>query len=107
MAFAAKNKKGKVKGNALLTGFSGMVGGTFVLKQYKDKVVMSNVPDMSNVKFSAEQKKSQSLMAEATAYAKGVLKDPKDSARYAKNLNGKRNVFQAAVSDFLRRGKKG
>ncbi len=102
MAFGRKTKKGKVKGNVLLTGISGKFGEVLIIKQYKDKVVYSHPPDMSNVVFTEEQKTNQTLLGLATAYGKMVLKDPKLKALHSKNLNGKRNAFQAAVSYFVK-----
>ena len=39
---------------------------------------------------------------EAVYYAKRVLKDPKLKAAYQRKLKGHRNVFQAALSDYMK-----
>ena len=39
---------------------------------------------------------------EAVYYAKHVLKDPKLKAAYQRKLKGHRNVFQAALSEYMK-----
>jgi hypothetical protein len=99
-----RKSKGKVLGNPLLEGVSGRLGN-FTIKQYKDKIVLTNNPERRKRKPTAVQKEKRSLFKEAVTYAKRVLKDPKRAAAYARNLKGKRNVFQAALSDYLKSAK--
>ena len=106
MAYIRKSK-GKLQKNLLLTGVSGQIGKTFIVKQYKDKTVLSAFPDMDSVKPSAKQKEKRKLFQGAVAHAKAVLDDPKQKALYVRKLKGKRNVFQAAMSDYLKSKKQG
>ena len=104
MAYIRKSK-GKLRKNPLLANVSGQIGQTFVVKQYKNVTVLSNFPDMSQVKPSAQQKTARKLFQRAVRHAKAVLRDPKEMARYTKKLKGKRNVFQAVISEYLRKAK--
>ena len=99
-----KKTKGRPK-NPTLAGVSGHIGRTVVVKQYKHITVVANFPDMSRVKPSAKQKAKRRLFHHAVVHAKGVMRDPKEVARYAKRLKGKRNVFQAVISEYLRKAK--
>ena len=99
---ARLNAKGKRRKKLLLADISGHIGKTFVVKQYKNTIVISNFPDMDGVKPSAEQKGYRRLFKQAVAYAKLILKDPKKKAALKKKLKGRRTVFQAAISQYMR-----
>ena len=89
-----------------LVDFRGQIGKTMVVKGgHGNMVYLTNYPDMSAVKPSGEQRVRRDLFAEAVAYALKVKKDPHLSASYALALNGKRNIYQAALSDYMRMAK--
>lgn len=93
--------KGKKHKKHLLRDVRGMIGNNVVVRQYKDKIVISNKPAKSRKKPTASQKSKRERFKRAVAHAKMVLNNPALSASYQHNLKGKRNVFQAALSDYL------
>lgn len=86
-----------------LNGTRGRVGKTFILKKYGKKTVLANFPDESknDRKPTKAQKGQRTSFKRGVAYAKSVLRDPKLAAAYKRKLKGHRNVFQAALADFL------
>jgi len=101
-----RKSKGQQRKNIFLANISGQIGKQFIVKQYRNTVVISNFPDMSGVKPSAKQKAKRSLFQDAVDYAKGVLKDPKKKASYTRKLKGKRSVYHAAISEYLMTNRK-
>ena len=89
--------------NLLLQGFSGAIGKQIVVKRYGDKIVITKFPDMSSVKTSANQKLRRSVFTEAVAYAKAIIRDPKKKAAYQKQLKKGQRVYQAAVSEYMKK----
>lgn len=87
--------------NPLLAGIHGALGKTFVIKQYKDKVVYANYPRKSRKKPTATQKDQRQLFKEAVMYAKMILRDPKQKKAYERKLKGARTVYHAALSEYL------
>ncbi|RYZ92638.1 MAG: hypothetical protein EOP47_30125 [Sphingobacteriaceae bacterium] len=86
---------------SLLSQLSGRLGDDFVVKQYKDKVVLSKMPDMSNIKSTALQSLKRGWFAEAIKYAQGILRDPKKKLAYAKKLPKGKSVYHAAITEFM------
>jgi len=94
----------RVNNNALLKGISGSLGEV-VVKQYSYGTVVSKKPDMSGVRSSQLQEVKRNLFKEAVAFAQAINRDPKKKAEYAKNLKPGQTVFNAAVSEYMRREK--
>ena len=91
------------KNNLFLQGFSGKVGNVIV-KQYKDKTVLSAIPDMGNRKLSKKQKASNVLMDHANVYAKNIISDPRLKEEACRTLKVAPNkVFREIVKQFLLR----
>ena len=90
------------KGHSL-NGVRGRVGKTFILKKYGKQTVLANFPDESknDRKPTKAQKSQRTTFKRAVAYAKSVLADPKLVAKYKRKLKGHRNVFQAALAEYL------
>ena len=63
--------------------------------------IITALPPRRRKKSSELQKDGMSRFREAVRYAKMVLQDPKKVARYKRKLKGHRNVFQAALSEYL------
>jgi hypothetical protein len=59
-----------------LKKLSGQLGKQLVFKQYGDKTVVTQYPDMSRIKPSALQKQKRSIFKDAVAYAKNITHDP-------------------------------
>lgn len=55
---------------------SGQFNDPTVFKVYKDKTVISRVPDMSNIKPSKKQKVQRKLFSQAVACAMVISNDP-------------------------------
>lgn len=90
-----------VTGNLLLTGASGKIQN-LVVKQYKDKTVITAVPDMSHRKLSQKQKEGNKRMLMAIRMAKGVTADPRLKQRACEMLQVPPNkVFRAIVKQYL------
>lgn len=65
------------------------------------KQTIMKTPDMSNVKWSKAQKAERGRFAQAIAYAKQAMADPKIRAHYEKlGKKAGRQPFRVAVSDF-------
>jgi predicted nucleotidyltransferase len=90
-----------VTGNPLLTGVSGKIKN-LVVKQYKDKTVITAVPDMSSRKLSQKQKEGNERMQMAIIAAKGITAKPRLKQRACEMLQVAPNkVFRAIVKQFL------
>jgi hypothetical protein len=92
--------------NALLKGLSGTVGKQFVFKQYRGKTVVSQYPDMSNVKPSELQKEKRSLFAEAVKFARSINNNPKQKAVYLKKAEKGQSAYHCALKEYLDKHKK-
>lgn len=96
-----------VTGNPLLTGVSGKIKN-LVVKQYKDKTVITSVPDMSHRKLSQKQKEGNKRMRLAIFVAKGIMENPRVKQRACEMLQVTPNkVFRAIVKQFLLTGGEG
>ena len=90
-----------VTGNPLLTGVSGKMKN-IVVKQYKDKTVITAVPDMSGRKLTQKQKDVNERMQLAIHAAKGITANPRLKQRACELLQVPPNkVFRAIVKQFL------
>jgi predicted nucleotidyltransferase len=90
-----------VTGNPLLVGASGKIKN-LVVKQYKDKTVITTVPDMSGRELSVKQKEANQLMRFAILFAKKVTADPRLKQRACELLQVPPNkVFRAIVKQFM------
>ncbi len=90
-----------VTGNPLLMGVSGKLKN-IVVKQYKDKTVITAVPDMSGRKLSQKQKNANERMRLAIQSAKKITADPRLRQRACEMLQVPPNkVFRAIVKQFL------
>lgn len=90
-----------VRDNIFLTGVSGKVKN-MVVKQYKDKTVITSVPNMSNRVLSEKQKQSNKKMKHAIGYAKKITADRVLKERACQMMKVPPNqVFRALVKDFL------
>jgi len=95
--------KGKGRKDVLLAGVSGQIGKSIVVKQYKGgRIVVANYSGKSSKKPTKAQKAQRMLFKYAVAYAKKINNDPVKKAAYARKLKGRRTVFQAGLSEFLK-----
>jgi predicted nucleotidyltransferase len=90
-----------VTGNPLLMGASGKMKN-LVVKQYKDKTVLTAVPDMSRRKLSQKQKDVNERMQMAIRWAKALTAKPRLKQRACDMLQVPPNkVFRAIVKQYL------
>src|SRR5262245_60099209 len=90
-----------VTGNPLLTGVSGKLKN-IVVKQYKDKTVVTAVPNMSGRKLSQKQKDANERMQMAIFCAQGITENPRLKQRACDMLQVPPNkVFRAIVKQYL------
>jgi predicted nucleotidyltransferase len=90
-----------VTGNPLLVGVSGKMKN-LVVKQYKDKTVITAVPDMSGRKLTQKQKDANERMQIAIRIAQAITADPRLKQRACKMLDVPPNkVFRAIVKQHL------
>ena len=90
-----------VTGSPLFTGVSGKLKN-LVVKQYKDKTVITAVPDMSGRKLSQKQKDANLQMRFAILAAKKITADSRKKQRACEMLQVAPNkVFRAIVKQFL------
>ncbi len=100
-----QNKMARSASNALLQGFSGKLGPGLVVKQYKNKIVITAKPEPFNKrrKKTDLQKLKYGWFAEAVAYAKSVIRDPKKKAAWQKKLEPGKLVYHAAIQEYLKK----
>jgi len=90
----------KVELNPTVERFRGKIGGMTYRWMYGKQTAMKT-PDMSKVKWSKAQKSNRERFAEAIAYARAAMADPKIRAHYEKvGKQANRQPFRVAVSDF-------
>ena len=90
----------KLPKSSPLHGLSGTLGEELVFKNYGDKTVVSNKPDMSKVKASHLQILSRKRFAKATAYAKRINNNPELRAAYQKKIPPRQSVYHYAMKEF-------
>ena len=66
------------------------------------KQMFTAMPPRRRKRSSKLQVDRMTKFQEAVYYAKHVLKDPKLKAAYQRKLKGHRNVFQAALSEYMK-----
>ena len=92
-------------GNVLTKLYSGKIGHVLMQKNG----VLRSVPDMSKRILSDKQKNHLNRFEQAKAYARQVMADPVESARYSEALrklkatDGKLNIgiYQMAIKDYM------
>lgn len=95
----------RVQENDITTSLSGRVGKQLIFKTYSYGTVVTRYPDMSGVKPTMKQKKSNKLFAAAVAYAKSVIADPVRRKKYESKLPSGKTVYIAALSDYMRKNR--
>jgi hypothetical protein len=90
--------------NTITKNYHGMMGG-IVFRCIGDKSIMSKRPDCSKVVRSEAQKANMKRFAAATIYGKKVLNDPRLREKYRKKKKMYQSIWNAAISDFLKKPK--
>ena len=90
----------RVELNPTVDKYRGKIGKLTYRVMYGKQTAMKT-PDMSNVKWSRAQNENRSRFAEAIAYAKQAMANPKVRVHYEKvGKKAGRQPFRVAVSDF-------
>lgn len=83
-------------------GMSGKMGKYTYRMMYGEPTLMKT-PDMSNVEWTQAQKKQRQRFAEAIAYARQAMDDPKARIHYEKLAKKTGRIpFRLAVSDYFK-----
>lgn len=83
--------------NSILIGARGAIGKQLIVKQYKDKTVLSAMPDFSRRKLSPKQIENNKRMVEANNYAQTILADDEQRNEAQIRLNVLRNKLYYAL----------
>jgi hypothetical protein len=93
----------KVTSNPLVSGLSGMLGGTLVFKMLRGKTIVTSRPRPPKIE-SEQQRQNRAKFKQGAMWAKMVLLDEQKKIYYnekAKKL-GLPNAYTAAVADYMR-----
>jgi hypothetical protein len=96
-----------MKQDSSIFKISGAIGKQIVIKQYKDGQVITKFPDMSKIIASSGQRNCRNLFKEAVAFARTINNDPEKKKAYLKKIQKNQTVFNAAISEYMKRGKNG
>lgn len=96
-----------MKQDSSIFKISGAIGKQIVIKQYKDGQVITKFPDMSKIIASAGQRNCRNLFKEAVAFARTINNDPEKKQAYLEKIQKNQTVFNAAISEYMKRGKNG
>ena len=82
---------------------SGTIGKLLVYKRYKDKTVVSKLPDMSSRVLSEKQKETNERMRLANIYAKYLYRteEGKSKARERLKVPAHKSLFHSLVKEHL------
>jgi len=94
-----------ISNNLLLKELSGQIGKQLVFKQYGDKTVVSNYPDMSRRVLSPAQLKVNETMAEANYEARKIMADEglRNAAQVRLNVTRKK-LYTALIKEYFKKG---
>jgi hypothetical protein len=87
----------------MLIGARGAIGKQLIIKQYKDKTVLSAMPDFSRRKLSPKQITNNNRMIAANNYAQEILADEQQRNEAQIRLNVLRNkLYYALIKEYYR-----
>jgi hypothetical protein len=90
----------KQKGNVVLHGTSGTIGGMLVFRQRAGQTVIAKRPDVSG-KVTEAQLAHRRKFQHAILYSMGVMSDPALSAAYGAKAKPGQSARNVAVADFF------
>ncbi len=96
---------GIVQKGSLLSGIKGRVGD-LVFKHYKDKVVVTKVPNFGPDKPSKLQKVYRSEFSKAVAYAQTITRNKEKKKTYEKKVKPGQRVYNYAIQEYYKNEKK-
>jgi hypothetical protein len=94
----------KVHLNNMIIDIQGRMGDFVFKKSPTGEIIISQIPDMSNVKWSKAQEATRERMTEANAYAQEAMNDPEMRAYYEEKARrqNKKSPYRMAVSDYFK-----
>ena len=96
----------KLPRGSFMEHVSGQVGKQLVFKKYKDKTVVTKMPDMSRVQPTLLQLHYKKEFKEAVAYARSINNDPEKRVAYASTLKSGKSVFNACIKEYMMKFRK-
>jgi hypothetical protein len=92
----------KVTSNPLVSGLSGMLGGTLVFKILRGKTIVTSRPRPPKVE-SEQQRQNRTTFKQGAMWAKTVLLDEQKKAYYEQKAKKLRlpNAYTAAIADYM------
>jgi hypothetical protein len=94
----------KVQLNNMIVDIQGRLGDFVFKKSPSGEIIISQVPDMSNVQWSEAQTAVRERMTEANVYAQEAMNDPEMRAYYEEKARRqkKKSPYRVAVSDYFK-----
>lgn len=93
--------------NLLLQQFSGRLGKQFVVKQYKNKIVLTAYPQVKKKKPTELSLIYRKRFTEAVKYTRSILANPELKASYEAKLEPGQRVCDYAMREYLQQAKAG
>ncbi len=79
-----------------------VTGKLVVVKQYGEKLVITQYPDMSKIRASEKQKDMRNKFRQAVNYAKGILQDPAKRKLYSKKVKAPQTLYHFLLQEYLK-----
>ena len=93
----------KVTLHPMAKDIRGRLGDYVFRRTHTGELILSKVPNMSNVRWSKAQKAHRQRFKQAVAYARAAMAEPKVRAIYEKAAAKKsKRPFDMAVSDYFK-----
>ncbi|MRG47662.1 hypothetical protein GFS24_21240 [Chitinophaga sp. SYP-B3965] len=89
----------KADNNVLLNGLTGSIGKQVTIKQRGGKTIVSKAQQPREKAATAKQQEAQDKFSEASAYAKGIIKDEEMTAMYRSMAQPGQNAYNLALKD--------
>ncbi len=92
-----------ISNSLLLKKLSGHIGRQLVVKQYGDKTIISQYPDMSRRKLSVKQKKVNKIMEQAKDEAKRIMADEnlRNAAQVRLNVTSNK-LYTSLIKEYFK-----
>ena len=91
----------KLSKGSFMEHVSGQLVKQLVFKRYKDKTVVTKMPDMSRVTPSPLQLLYKKEFQAAVAYARAINRDPEKKGAYAQTLQPGKSVYYACIREYM------
>jgi hypothetical protein len=92
----------KARLKPLIEEIHGIIYGVVLKKSPKGKIIVTKIPDMSNVEWSEAQQAQRQRFKLANAYAKAAMAEPRVRARYEKQAARQhKRAWDVAMSDYF------